>query len=94
MPTVFIQFRVEETAKEEASLICKQLGMDLPTYLRICIARLNSCKGIPFDMRLISSARKEEATITEKQSLVPEKNSNDDEVINKVKAEIAALKNL
>ena len=50
MASTFIRFRVDEDLKIEASLICKKLGIDLQTYMRMCLCRLVSNKGIPFDM--------------------------------------------
>lgn len=59
MATAFVQFRIDEKAKEDASSICKQLGIDLPTYMRMAIARLIACQGIPFDTRIASAQAKQ-----------------------------------
>lgn len=32
--------------------ICEKLGIDLPTYLRMCMSRLIQENGIPFSMKL------------------------------------------
>ena len=37
---------------KEAKRICEKLGIDLPTYMRICIARLVQENGIPFSMKI------------------------------------------
>lgn len=50
MANAFVQFRIESEVKEEAAKICEQLGIDLPTYMRICLSRLVQEKGIPFSM--------------------------------------------
>ncbi len=52
MANSFVQFRADETTKIIASDICEKLGMDLPTYLRICMVRLVQENGIPFSMKL------------------------------------------
>ena len=52
MGTTLIQFRADEDEKAEAMRICEQLGISLPTYLRMCLARLIREQGIPFSMRL------------------------------------------
>ena len=52
MANSFVQFRADETTKIAASEICEKLGMDLPTYLRICMIRLVQENGIPFSMKL------------------------------------------
>ncbi|MCQ2561804.1 MAG: type II toxin-antitoxin system RelB/DinJ family antitoxin [Clostridia bacterium] len=50
MASAFVQFRIESEVKEEAAKICEQIGIDLPTYMRICLSRLVQEKGIPFSM--------------------------------------------
>ncbi len=50
MSDVLIQFELDEDSKLQASFICHQLGIDVETYLRICIARMIYTNGIPFDM--------------------------------------------
>ncbi len=55
MANTLVQFRTDENERVEAVRICSQLGLDLPSYLRICIARLVKEKGIPFSMKLEDS---------------------------------------
>jgi DNA-damage-inducible protein J len=52
MTNSLVQFRTDDTSKIKATNICEQLGIDLPTYLRICISRLVQENGIPFSMKL------------------------------------------
>lgn len=52
MTSSVVQFCIEESTKERATNICEKLGIDLPTYLRICITRLVQGDGIPFGMKL------------------------------------------
>lgn len=47
-----IQFHTDEGIKAKASMICEHLGMDLATYMRICVSRLVQENGIPFSMKL------------------------------------------
>ena len=47
-----IQFRVDKNLKIDAEDICKQLGIDLPTVLRMCLRQLIMQKGIPFSVHL------------------------------------------
>ena len=67
MSNSLIQFRAEDAARLKAIQICEQLGIDLPTYLRICISRLVQENGIA-DMTLdeinaeIAQARKQGPT--------------------------------
>ena len=50
MSSVLVQFRTEDTAKAKATSICDRLGLDLQSYLRMCISRMNQENGIPFSM--------------------------------------------
>lgn len=50
MADTLVQFKINETSKLEAERICNNCGIDLESYLRMCIARLISNNGIPFDM--------------------------------------------
>ena len=52
MASSLVQFRTEDTSRIKAASICEQLGIDLPTYLRACIARLIQENGIPFSKKL------------------------------------------
>lgn len=52
MASTTIQFRTDDVAKLKAISICEKLGIDLPSYLRMCISRLNSENGIPFSMNV------------------------------------------
>jgi DNA-damage-inducible protein J len=52
MANSLVSFREEESRKITATSICNEIGIDLPTYLRICISRLISEGGIPFSMKI------------------------------------------
>lgn len=52
MANNLVQFRVDEDLKLQASVICNKIGIDLQSYLRMCLARIVSENGIPFSMRL------------------------------------------
>ena len=47
-----LQFRVDNQLKEEAAKIYAQLGLDLPTAIRIFLKRSVKVRGIPFIMQL------------------------------------------
>lgn len=40
MTNTLIQFRAEETSHIKVGNICERLGIDLATYLRMCMVRL------------------------------------------------------
>ncbi|MGN1405990.1 MAG: type II toxin-antitoxin system RelB/DinJ family antitoxin [Erysipelotrichaceae bacterium] len=52
MSNTLIQFRTDEVEKTEAIQILNILGLDMPSYLRMCISRLVRDKGIPFSMQV------------------------------------------
>ena len=52
MASTMVQFRTEDTEKMKSIQILNRLGLSLPSYLRMCISRLNQENGIPFSMKL------------------------------------------
>ena len=52
MANSLIQFRTEEASRIKAMAICERLGIDLQTYMRMCISRLIQENGIPFPVKL------------------------------------------
>jgi hypothetical protein len=52
MASTLVQFRTEDTEKIKAVQILGRLGLSLPSYLRMCVSRLNQENGIPFSMKL------------------------------------------
>ena len=52
MASTLVQFRTEDTEKLKAIQILDRLGLSLPSYLRMCVSRLNQENGIPFSMKL------------------------------------------
>lgn len=59
MANDLIQFRVDTETKEKAERIFKELGIDLPTAVRMFLARTVRENGIPFSMMLIDSQGEE-----------------------------------
>ena len=52
MANNLIQFRADDDLKLQASVICNKIGIDLQSYLRMCLVRMISENGIPFSMRV------------------------------------------
>ena len=52
MANSLVQFRADDATKLQATVICNKLGMDLQSYLRMCLTRLVNENGIPFRMQL------------------------------------------
>lgn len=47
-----VQFRVDNDLKRDVSEIYEAMGLDLPTALRMFMARSKMVRGIPFDTTL------------------------------------------
>ncbi len=52
MATSVMQFRVDDELKAQATAVCENLGIDLPTALRMFMKRTVLVNGIPFSMTL------------------------------------------
>ena len=52
MANSLVQFRVDDTEKLEEMQICERLGLNLQSYLRMCLSRLVQERGIPFSMHI------------------------------------------
>ena len=89
MASTLVQFRTEDTSKIKAINICEKLGIDLPTYLRICISRLIQENGIPFSMRLDDSEENKGIRAMKAASMIAEKNGVSDMTLDEINAEIA-----
>ncbi len=89
MANTLIQFREEETKRIKASRICEQLGIDLITYLRICIDRLNLENGIPFSMKIEQKSDNPGISALKRASRIAAENGISDMTLDEINAEIA-----
>lgn len=87
-----IQFRIDEASKIQASIICKKLGIDLQTYLCMCISRLISNNGIPFEMVLNSKQSKGMEAILE-AGRISKENGNSKMTLSEINKEIKKARN-
>lgn len=92
MANTLIQFRAEESSRIKAVGICEKLGIDLQTYLRMCMSRLVQENGIPFSMKLDSSSESEALKAMKAASQIAEKNGLSDMTLDEINAEIAAAR--
>ena len=58
MANGLLQLRVDDNLKREATEIYSQLGLDLPTAIRMFLTRSVQVRGIPFSMRSRSEERR------------------------------------
>ncbi len=49
---VLIQFKADKALKQEVTEIYERLGIDLPTVLRMFMAKSKMVKGPPFEVKL------------------------------------------
>ena len=90
MANTLVQFRAEESARIKAVSICERLGIDLPTYLRICISRMGQENGIPFSMKLDAGAENNALRAMKAASRIAAEQGIADMTLDEINAEIAA----
>ena len=89
MANSLVQFRTDDTSKIKASVICERLGIDLPTYMRMCISRLIQENGIPFSMKLETGSESRALKAMKTASRFAEENGVSDMTLDEINAEIA-----
>ncbi len=89
MANSLVQFRTEETSKIKAISICEKLGIDLQTYMRMCISRLIQENGIPFSMNLNDLSENKAIRAMKSASRIAEENGLSDMTLDEINAEIA-----
>ena len=89
MANSLIQFRTEEVSRIKAMTICERLGIDLQTYMRMCISRLIQEKGIPFSMKLDDLPDNKAVRAMKSASRIAEENGVSDMTLDEINAEIA-----
>ena len=87
-----LQLQVDESDVLRADTICKRLGIDLPTYFRICIARLIQENGIPFSMKLEAPVESKGISAMKAASRIAEAQGIADMTLEEINAEIAAVR--
>ena len=88
MASSLIQFRTDDKSKTQAKDICEKLGIDLPTYMRMCISRLIQSNGIPFSMTLDSKLENRGLDAMKAASLIAEQNNIADMSLDEINMEI------
>lgn len=89
MANTLIQFRAEETTKQKAANICERLGIDLQTYLRMCMSRLIEENGIPFSMKLRIDSENPGIAAMKAASRIAAENGISDMTLDEINAEIS-----
>ncbi len=92
MANSLVQFRTDETLKIKAANICERLGIDLPTYMRMCISRLIQENGVPFSMKLEKEPESLGVMAMKAASRIAEENGISDMTLDEINAEIAEIR--
>ncbi len=92
MANTLVQFRAEESARVKAVSICERLGMDLQTYLRMCMSRLIQENGIPFSMNLDEITENRALRAMRDASRIARENGIADMSLDEINGEIAAAR--
>ncbi len=92
MANSLIQFRTDDTSKIKATDICERLGIDLPTYMRMCISRLIQENGIPFSMKLEIKPENRAVAAMKAASRIAEENGISDMTRDEINIEIAKVR--
>ncbi len=92
MANTLIQFRAEESSRIKAVSICEKLGIDLQTYLRMCMSRLVQENGIPFSMKLDSKSEPDALKAMKAASRIAEENGISDMTLDEINEEIRQVR--
>ena len=89
MASSLVQFRTDETERIEAIQICEKLGINLQTYLRMCISRLIKEQGIPFSMKIVSESDNPGIAAMKKASRIAAERGISEMTLDEINEEIA-----
>ena len=92
MANTLVQFRADETSRIKAVGICDRLGIDLQTYLRMCISRLIQENGIPFSMKLETEQENRGISAMKAASCIAAENGISGMSLEEINAEISAAR--
>ena len=93
MANSLVQFRIDESLRQQASDLCDKLGLDLSTYLRMSLAKLVLEQGVPFTVKIKPVPAAEEAIAAmRKLSDISQANGNSKMSLAEINAEISATR--
>ncbi|WP_405379243.1 type II toxin-antitoxin system RelB/DinJ family antitoxin [Phascolarctobacterium sp.] len=94
MATTMVQVRVDSELRKQAAEICDNLGIDLPTAIRIFMKRTVMENGIPFSMKLPKVSAQEQCAVSALHALseAAQKNGTADLSLEEINAEIDACR--
>lgn len=94
MASTLVQIRVDEDLKNEATDIFEQLGLDLPTAIRVFLKKSVEESGIPFNLKISSEKKnlKQADKILKKANKEAKKNGIQDISLDEINSEIKAYR--
>ena len=93
MANSLVQIRVDDQLKEDVTNIYEELGMDLPTAIRIFLKRSVQEKGIPFSMKLSDIQRDNKVvSAMQRMSQAAEENGTANMTLEEINKEIQAVR--
>ena len=84
-----VSYCIEEASRIKAMAICERLGIDLQTYMRMCISRLIQENGIPFSMKLDDLSDNKAVRTMKSAGRAADENDIADMTLDEINAEIA-----
>ena len=95
MANGLLQLRIDDTLRKEASDVYSQLGLDLPTAIRMFLTRSVQVRGIPFSMILPEENYKATVAVAamKRMSSDAENAGVADMTLDEINAEIEAVRN-
>ena len=93
MANTLVQFRIDDTLRQQANELCMKLGLDLSTYLRMSLAKLVQEQGVPFSLKLNSIPTSAEAIAAmQKISDISQANGTSKMTLAEINSEISATR--
>ena len=94
MASSVMQVRIDDELKAQASAVYDELGLDLPTAIRMFLKRSVMVGGVPFSMTLPKQDYKAERAVRAMQSLsdAAQKNGTAGMTLDEINAEIATAR--
>ena len=93
MANTLVQFRIDDTLRQQANELCVKLGLDLSTYLRMSLTRLVQEQGVPFALKLNTVPTSAEAIAAmRKISAIAQENGTSKMTLAEINAEISAVR--
>ena len=90
MATSVMQVRVDEDLRAKAAAVYDELGIDLPTAIRMFLKRSVVVNGVPFSMTLPKQEYRADRAIRAVKSEAAQQNGTADMSLDEINAEIAA----